>query len=181
MGKIFSFFLELLKTVFLALIVVVPIRVFIFEPFIVKGNSMEPNFRQGDYLIIDKLSFLFRQPKRGEVVVFNYPLNPRQRFIKRIIALPGEKIEMKDGKVKINEQYLKEEYLSNSIQTTDDLDIVVPQNQYFVLGDNRFSSLDSRQWGTLPKSNIIGRVLFALRFNLSFPYISFKKISLPAY
>jgi signal peptidase I len=181
MGKTLSFFFELLKTVLLALAIVLPIRFFIFEPFVVKGTSMEPNFHQGDYLIIDKLSFRFRPPQRGEVIIFNYPLNPKQRFIKRIIGLPGEKVQIKEGRVEINGKPLQERYLPENILTPGELEMTIPENQYFVLGDNRLSSLDSRQWGSLPRRNIVGRVLFDLRFSISFPYFSVKKISSPLY
>jgi signal peptidase I len=100
--KVLDFFKEILQTVILALLIVLPIRLFIFQPFIVKGQSMEPTFEDGDYLIIDEITYRFREPKRGEVVVFKNPMNERQRFIKRIIGLPGETVEVSDGKIFIS-------------------------------------------------------------------------------
>ena len=101
MKKFYSFIWETAKIIIIALIIVVPIRYFLFQPFFVKGQSMEPNFESGDYLIIDELSYRLREPQRGEVVVFKYPNDPSQRYIKRIVALPEERIEIKEGRVVI--------------------------------------------------------------------------------
>ena len=180
MRAISSFFLfiwEILKIVFIALVIVIPIRYFLFQPFIVKGQSMEPNFENGNYLIIDELSFRFRDPRREEVVVFRYPRNPSQRFIKRIIGLPGEKIEIKAGSIMVNDQILDEsEYLPFGLQTPGNIQISLNENEYFVLGDNRISSFDSRQWGPLPRKNIIGRVYFR-----AWPFTALAKFEAPAY
>jgi len=161
----FQFWWEILKIVILALVIVIPIRYFLFQPFLVKGQSMEPNFHDDDYLIIDEISYRFREPKRGEVIVFRYPGNPSQRFIKRIIGLPGETVEIKDGEViiikDVQSQILDESnYLSPSLKTSGNLKITLNQNEYYVLGDNRWVSADSRSWGTLPKKYITGRVVF---------------------
>lgn len=166
MKKVLDFFWEILQIVILALIIVVPIRYFIFQPFIVKGQSMEPNFEDGDYLIIDEISYRFRKPQRGEVIVFKNPLNPGQRFIKRIIALPGETIEIKEGKIEIlNEKgnFVLDEknYLPSSI-TNGEIKITLGNDEYFVLGDNRNFSFDSRQFGPLKEKYIIGRVFLRL-------------------
>jgi signal peptidase I len=127
---------------------------------------MEPNFEDGDYLIIDELSYRFREPKRGEVLVFKNPKNPHQRFIKRIIGLPGEKILIENGKITIfkgNEsQVLNELSYLNSPWTNGNLEISLGENEYFVLGDNRNYSFDSRYFGPLPKKYIVGRVLLRL-------------------
>jgi len=180
MRAISSFFLfiwEILKIVIIALVIVIPIRYFLFQPFIVKGQSMEPNFENGNYLIIDELSFRFRDPRREEVVVFRYPRNPSQRFIKRIIGLPGEKIEIKAGSIMVNDQILDEsEYLPFGLQTPGNIQISLNENEYFVLGDNRISSFDSRQWGPLPRKNIIGRVYFR-----AWPFTALAKFEAPAY
>jgi len=163
-----NFVWETLKIVFLALVIVLPIRYFIFQPFIVKGQSMEPNFQQGNYLIIDELSYRLRDPERGEVIVFKYPYNPSQRYIKRIIGLPGETIEIKDQRVKIfdnqgEEMVLKENtYLPEGDLTLGNTRLTLKEDEFFVLGDNRLSSSDSRAWGVLPRTNIIGKVLFRL-------------------
>ena len=168
MGKLKNFFIftwEILKIILLALVIVVPIRYFLFQPFLVKGQSMEPTFQNSDYLIIDEISYRFREPERGEVVVFKYPRNPSQRFIKRIIGLPGETVEIKDGEVIIikddKTQILDESsYLPESLKTPGNLRIALAENEFFVLGDNRRLSADSRSWGPLSMENIIGRVFF---------------------
>jgi len=166
MKKVLDFFIELLKTVILALAIVLPIRFFLFQPFIVKGQSMEPNFENGDYLIIDEITYRFREPKRGEVIVFKFPKNERQRFIKRIVGLPGETIEISQGKIKIENEkgsfYLDEsKYLSENY-TVGEFKISLGKDEYFVLGDNRFHSLDSRAFGPIHKRQIIGRVILRL-------------------
>ncbi|MBZ9569333.1 signal peptidase I [Patescibacteria group bacterium] len=161
----FIFIWDILKIIFLALVIVVPIRYFLFQPFLVKGQSMEPTFQNSDYLIIDEISYRFREPERGEVVVFKYPQNPSQRFIKRIIGLPGETVEIKEGKVIIikddKTQVLDESsYLPKALKTSGNLRITLAENEFFVLGDNRRLSADSRSWGPLFRENIIGRVFF---------------------
>ena len=180
MKAFFSFFLfvwEILKIVLIALVIVIPIRYFLFQPFIVKGQSMEPNFENSNYLIVDELSYRFRDPQRGEVVVFRYPKNISQRFIKRIIGLPGEKIEIEAGVVMMNGKILDEsKYLPSGVQTTGNTQISLDENEYFVLGDNRISSFDSRQWGVLPRKNIVGRVYFR-----AWPITDLTKIEVPSY
>jgi len=179
--KVLSSFLlfvwEILKIVIIALVIVIPIRYFLFQPFIVKGQSMEPNFEDSNYLIVDELSYRFRDPQRGEVVVFRYPRNVSQRFIKRIIGLPGEKIEIEAGVVMVDGKILDEsEYFPSGVQTLGNIQISLDENEYFVLGDNRISSFDSRQWGTLPRKNIIGRVYFR-----AWPITDLTKFEVPSY
>lgn len=181
MKNLLSFIWEISKIVIIALLIVVPIRYFLFQPFFVRGQSMEPNFENGDYLIIDELSFRFRDAQRGEVVVFKYPQNPSQRYIKRIIGLPGEIIEIKDGEIIVfsqeGSQVLNESgYLSSNAFTSGDVRIVLDGNEYFVLGDNRISSSDSRRWGPLSRENIIGRVAFR-----AWPFAVLAKIEAPSY
>ena len=180
MRAISSFFLfiwEILKIVIIALVIVIPIRYFLFQPFIVKGQSMEPNFENSNYLIVDELSYRFRDPQRGEVVVFRYPRNVSQRFIKRIIGLPGEKIEIEASVVMVDGKILDEsEYFPSGVQTLGNIQISLDENEYFVLGDNRISSFDSRQWGTLPRKNIIGRVYFR-----AWPITDLTKFEAPTY
>ncbi len=181
MKKVLVFVWEIVKIVITALLIVVPIRYFIFQPFFVKGQSMEPNFETGDYLIIDELSFRFREPQRGEVVVFKYPKNLSQRYIKRIIGLPGETVEIKDGKVIIfngqEGQVLDESgYLPLNLPTLGNTRLSLKENEYFVLGDNRVSSSDSRYWGPLPRNDIIGRVYIR-----AWPFTAFAKIMAPTY
>lgn len=181
MRNFFLFIWETGKIVIVALLIVVPIRLFLFQPFFVRGQSMEPNFENGDYLIVDEISYRFRNPQRGEVIVFKNPQNPSQRLIKRIIGLPGETIEIKDGQVIIYNQKEKMvlnelDYLPAGHQTPGQVYLTLAKNQYFVLGDNRLSSADSRRWGPLPRKNIIGRVFFR-----PWPFTALAKIELPTY
>lgn len=163
--KYLSVIWEFLKIVVIAALIVLPIRYFIFQPFIVKGESMAPNFQTGDYLIIDEISYIISNPERGDVVVLKYPLDTRQRFIKRVIGLPGETVDIKEGKITISkngETFVLEEkkYLFDLKATDDNLTIALKENQYFVLGDNRPFSYDSRRWGALPRKDIIGKAVF---------------------
>jgi len=181
--KILSQIWELAKIFLIALAIVVPVRYFLFQPFIVRGDSMVPNFHSGDYLIIDEISYRLSPPQRGDVIVFKYPQNPNHRFIKRIIGLPGETIEIQDGRITIynkegQTQVLDEEvYLPGAENNTyGNLRIVLGEDEYFVLGDNRSYSSDSRNWGALPRNNIIGKVFIRI-----FPLASLGKIINPAY
>jgi signal peptidase I len=175
------FIWDISKIIIIALLIVLPIRYFVFQPFFVRGESMEPNFHNGDYLIIDELSYQFRAPQRGEVIVFKYPSDPSQRYIKRIVGLPGETISIQDGQVfifqdGINQLLEETEYLSQFVQTAGDVQTALDKNEYFVLGDNRSLSADSRRWGALPEENIIGRVFFR-----AWPFAVLAKIEAPAY
>lgn len=181
MKKLLSSILEVLKMVIIAALIVIPIRYFVFQPFLVKGQSMEPNFGNGDYLIVDEISYRFRDPQRGEVIVFKFPPNPSQRFIKRIIGLPEETVEVKNGKVAIYKdgepQVLDESiYLSSSLTTKGDIRVVLGENEYFVLGDNRDFSFDSRRFGSLPEKKIVGRVFLRV-----WPFVALAKFKVPAY
>ncbi len=153
---------EFIKVVAISLLIVIPIRTYVAQPFIVEGSSMEPNYHNGEYLIIDELSYAFRAPERGEVVVFRYPLMPSEFFIKRLIGLPGETIEIRNNKIFVNNEPIDELYLPNNFQTGPDNIVKLSGNQYFVMGDNRAASSDSRIWGTLPRKNITGKVLLRL-------------------
>lgn len=159
---------EFLKIALISLAVVLPVRFFVAQPFVVRGASMEPNFQEGQYLIIDEASYYFRAPERGEIVVFRYPNEPSEFFIKRIIGLPGEQVEVRDGKVWIiNHNHpggfaLTEPYLPSDELTTYDTSVTLADQQYFVLGDNRVFSSDSRRWGPLDKKYLTGRVLLRL-------------------
>jgi len=177
MRETLSFFWEITKIVIIALAIVIPIRYFIFQPFLVKGHSMEPNFEAGDYLIVEEVSYRFRDPHRGEVIVFRYPQNPSKRYIKRIIGLPGETVEVRDGNIFLNNNLLSEEnYLQALLRTPGNILITLNENEYFVLGDNRFASYDSRRWGALPGEDIIGRA-----FIRAWPITALEKIEAPIY
>lgn len=163
MKNVFSFILEILKISLIALAIVIPIRYFLFQPFFVKGESMDPNFANGDYLIVDEISYHFRAPERGEVVVFRAPTDQSQRFIKRIIGLPGETVNINNGKITIynnsgNKILDESGYLGNTT-TGGDMSVALKSNEYFVLGDNRPFSFDSRMFGPITKESIIGRVV----------------------
>ena len=182
MKNILLFIWEMSKIVIIALLIVMPIRYFIFQPFFVRGASMEPNFQNGNYLIVDEISYRLSSPKRGEVVVFKYPLNPSQRYIKRIIGLPGETVEVKDGKVNVYNpngvpQILDElNYLPESAATFGNAGFQLADSEYFVLGDNRAASSDSRSWGVLPRENIIGKVFLRV-----WPFAALAMVGTPAY
>ena len=161
-----SFFTELLKFVVVAAVIVLPVRLFVAQPFIVSGESMSPTFENGEYLIVDELTYRFNEPERGDVVIFRYPRNPKEFFIKRIIGLPGETVVVQDNTVSItttdgatltlDEPYIKN--LGNGANATYEVD----QNSYFVMGDNRPESSDSRIWGLMPRENLIGRAFVRL-------------------
>lgn len=175
------FFLEVIKVFVLAFIIIVPIRVFLFQPFFVQGASMEPNFNDGEYLIINELGYKetsiggkesffsvepFKELERGDVIVFRYPKNPSQFFIKRVVGLPEERIEIKKGVVRIYNLQRPEgfvlnedEYLDSSIKTSGDIVSQMEGDEYFVMGDNRSASHDSRSWGTLNENMVMGKVL----------------------
>ncbi|MFZ2193112.1 MAG: signal peptidase I [Candidatus Moraniibacteriota bacterium] len=177
-----GFVLEIIKIILLAFIIIVPIRVFLFQPFFVQGASMEPTFENEQYLIINEFGFKkttigikdinlfsvnpFRKIERQKVLVFRYPKNPKQYFIKRVIGLPGEKIEIKNGAVKIfntenpNGFVLDEgSYLSKDVRTVGDMTMTLKDTEYFMMGDNRMFSSDSRYWGPIADNLIIGEVL----------------------
>jgi signal peptidase I len=161
-----SFFTELLKFVVVAAVIVLPVRLFVAQPFIVSGESMSPTFENGEYLIIDELSYRLTEPKRGDVVIFRYPRNPKEFFIKRIIGLPGETVSLRGNQVQIQTAQgamltLDEPYIKN-IGNGADATYTVDQGAYFVMGDNRPESSDSRIWGFMPRENLIGRALVRL-------------------
>jgi signal peptidase I len=164
--EVVEFTWEILKIVIISLAIIVPIRYFLIQPFFVNGASMEPNFQNGDYLIVDEISYRFDAPERGDVVIFRYPLDPSQFFIKRVIGLPGENIKVEDGKVFINGKVLDESKYLQNIDTAGSIEVKLAENEYFVLGDNRQASSDSRKWGEVDKKFIIGRAwLRAWPFN----------------
>ncbi len=154
---------EWFKVIVVALIISLPIRYFIAEPFIVNGASMDPTFSTGQFLIVDRLTYRFEKPERGDVIVFEYPNNPDIYYIKRIIALPGETIKVVSGKVTIfNKENLDgfsldESYVSTTHASTENFEKTLPENHYFVMGDNRSQSSDSRVWGSLEFERIVGR------------------------
>lgn len=162
-GAVLASILEMAQVIAVSLIIVFLVRSYIIQPFLVKGASMEPNFQDGNYLIIDEVTYQLREPQRGEVIVFKYPRDPKQYFIKRIVGLPNERVEIKDQKIKIyNSQNpdgmeLNESYLQPSDATKGNITVQLSANEYFVLGDNRPFSSDSRYWGAVSRDLIVGR------------------------
>ncbi len=170
MKKFLVFVWEITKVTAISLAIILPVRYYLIQPFYVKGASMEPNFYDHEYLIIDEISYRFSPPERGQVVVFRYPLNPQEYFIKRVIGLPGEEVEIKDGGVwiynaenpegfKLQEEYLPDNLLTFS-QAGGGERVPIGLGQYYVLGDNRNASKDSRSFGPVNSSFITGKVLF---------------------
>jgi len=168
---------EIVKMVFWVVVIIVPIRVFLIQPFFVQGASMEPNFEDKQYLIVNELGYKttsigsafivkpFKELQRGDVVVFRYPKNPSVFYIKRIVGLPGEKIEISADKVKIfNSEnpsgFVLDEgkYLSASVMTSGEINMTLG-DEYFVMGDNREYSSDSRSWGPVPADDVMGKVV----------------------
>ena len=157
---------DLFTLAFLIVVVVIPIRLFIVSPFVVDGDSMHPTFENLDYLIINEFWYYFAEPARGDVVVFRYPKDTTKFFIKRIIGLPGDTITIDGGRVTIKntdnpEGFVMEEpYVKN--QSSNQLSVTLKQGEYFVMGDNRIASSDSRIWGVLPRNLIVGRAFLRL-------------------
>ncbi len=157
------FILEVLQIIIISSAIIIPIRYFLIQPFYVKGASMEPNFYDQEYLIVDELSFRLRGPDRGEVVVFRYPKDLSEFFIKRVVGLPGETVEVNNGNVMIyndinpNGMLLEEKYLEGE-KTFGKKRVTLGSGEYYVLGDNRDESLDSRSFGPIKEEHLIGRV-----------------------
>lgn len=160
-------FWEILRFTLIAIIVVLPVRWYIAQPFIVSGASMEQTFHNNEYLIVDQVTYRFREPERGEVIIFRYPNDPSKYFIKRVIGLPGETVSIEDNTITItNEEnpnglVLEEPYIGDVV--TDGSQVVtLGEEEYFVMGDNRDHSSDSRSWGALEKDEIVGRAWLRL-------------------
>ncbi len=158
-GSFLGLVFETIKVVLISMAIILPIRYFLIQPFYVEGASMEPTFNSNEYLLVDEITFRFQEPKRGEVVVFRYPRDPRQFYIKRVIALPGDTITIQRGKIRINNQELTEPYVDELRLGDSNLEpLTIPADQYYLMGDNRSNSLDSRIFGPVDKKFVIGRV-----------------------
>lgn len=193
---------EIIKTVGIFLIAIVFFRFYLFQPFLVKGSSMEPNFHEGEYLVVNELNYHLGSPKRGDVVVFKHPepacsdfvnasyvnrvflQGPCTNYIKRVIGLPGETVTVRDGNVYIKkkgsstEEQLKESYIVENTPTLGNQTRTMGENEFFVLGDNRYpnASSDSREWGVLPRSHITGKA-----FILLYPFDKLGVVKSPSY
>lgn len=157
---------DIIKFVIIAILIVIPIRMFIAQPFVVSGESMFSTFNDGEYLIVDEISYLLGDPHRGDVVIFRYPNDTKRFFIKRIIGMPNEEVKINSGKVTVfNKEHpsgftLDEPYIAEEFNTTGSFK--TGNDEYFVLGDNRNRSSDSRVWGNLPKKLMMGRAYLRL-------------------
>ncbi len=167
-----SFFKDIVKFAVIAIVIVVPFRLYVAQPFIVSGASMDPTFVDGQYLIVDQLSYEIGSPNRGDVIIFKYPKDTTKYFIKRVIGLPGETVRISGEQVSISGAEhaqsftLPESYVARENAKSDDFTITLSAGEYFVLGDNRLGSLDSRAWGPVPEKLITGRPLLrVLPFN----------------
>lgn len=174
---------ETIRVVIISLIIIFIVRSFVIQPFFVKGSSMMPNFHDGDYLIVNEIGYRLQKPQRGDVIIFKYPLDPGEYFIKRVIGLPGETVEIKDEKVTIynnqhSEGFVLDEsaYLSKSIPTQGEIRQKLNDGEYYVLGDNRTASSDSRRWGILDQKFIIGKAWVR-----AWPFNDFKVFEDPGY
>jgi signal peptidase I len=159
---------EIVKFTIFAVIITLVVRTYIAQPFIVSGASMDPTFHNMQYLIVDQLTYNFYEPKRDDVVIFKYPNNPKIFYIKRIIGLPGEKVEIANGVIRIinkenpDGMILDDTHVSESKKSHDSSSVVLRNNEYFVMGDNRKESSDSRVWGPLERKYIVGRPFLRL-------------------
>jgi signal peptidase I len=151
-----SFLKEILETVVLALVLFVGINAVVAR-IRVDGESMEPTLNSGEYVMVNRLSYRFSSPHRGDIIVFHFPGNPQEEYIKRIIGLPGDDVLVRNGQVYINGQLLEESYISVKIDYTGTWH--VEDGQLFVLGDNRNNSSDSHDWGTVPMSYVVGKAV----------------------
>ncbi|MFA7309103.1 MAG: signal peptidase I [Patescibacteria group bacterium] len=198
--EVVAFVWDVGKTLFIVVGLAFIIRFYLVQPFYVEGQSMDPNFNNGEYLLIDELSYKFTEPKRGEVIVFKPQINTYQNYIKRVIALPGEKVQFNQGvtiskgsdskAVKLPEPYLQDQVVENTIGPDSG---IIEDGNYYVMGDNRTQSSDSRVFGAVSKKNIIGRVWLYIkiapwkqikigRLSISIPKITkIGQISKPTY
>ncbi len=162
-GGILLFVLEIVQIVVIAAAIIIPIRYFLVQPFYVRGASMEPTFLDREYLLIDEITYRFREPQRGDVVVFRYPRDPSEFFIKRVIGLPGDTVDVANGKVIVTNDLhsggvvLEEEYTSVP-GTTGTEHVTLNPDEYFLMGDNRPASMDSRSFGPVKREYVVGRV-----------------------
>lgn len=153
------FWSEIFESVVIAVLLAVLIRLFILEPFYIPSGSMEPTLREHDRIIVSKLNYLWAEPQRGDIIVFKYPRDPKRNFVKRIIAVGGETVALKNSRLYINGQEVPEDYLPPGLRFADFGPVSVPEGYFFMLGDNRNNSEDSRVWGFLPRRLIVGKAL----------------------
>lgn len=164
--RLLSYIFDILQTVVLAAAMFVVIYLFAAQPHQVRGASMEPNFHNGEYILTEKVSYKFRSPKRGEVIIFAAPNRPDVDYIKRVIGVPGDRIRLNAGIIYINDQPMKEQYELPDLRTypgrflQENQEFLMPADTFFVMGDNRSHSSDSREFGPIRKETIVGHALF---------------------
>ncbi len=164
--QLWAFFLDFLETIVVSLAIFAVVYLFLFQPHQVEGRSMEPNFQNGEYILTDKVSYRFREPSIGDVVVFHSPQDETVDFIKRIVAVSGDKIEVKGGYVILNGNRLDETFINDPGKVSqgrflrESVVAEVPTGQFVVMGDNRLHSSDSREWGFVTAEQIVGRAFF---------------------
>jgi len=151
---------ELLQSLIIAILLATVIRLFVMSPFFIPSPSMVPTLQIGDRIIVSKMAYYFHPPQRGDVMVFKYPVDPSKDYVKRLIAVGGEVIALKNSKLYINGYEVPENYLPPGLRFSDYGPVRVPQGKYFMLGDNRNNSSDSRFWSFLPENLIIGKAVF---------------------
>ncbi|MBC9783380.1 signal peptidase I [Heliobacterium chlorum] len=150
---------EIAEAVLIAVVLAFVIRFFLFQPFYIPSGSMEPTLMPLDRIIVSKVNYYFSEPKRGDIIVFRYPLDESRDFVKRVIALGGETVEIRNNQLYVNGEKISEPYLP-PLKMEDFGPKAVPEGQLFVMGDNRNHSDDSRRWGFVPRNNIIGKAVF---------------------
>jgi signal peptidase I len=173
----FGCFYELTKWLIVLVILLSMVHFFIASISIVDGVSMEPSLHSGEMMVVNRWQYLFGEPKRGDIVTLKFPGDPEhKKYVKRLIGLPGNEVKIENGTVYINRIKLNEKYLASDTYTTPDLTRVLGNDEYFVLGDNRDNSNDSRIWGPANKRYLIGSGLFIL-----WPVKNFGEIKNPVY
>jgi len=150
---------EILESIIIAVILALLIRTFILQPFYIPSGSMEPSLMVQDHIIVNKLSYRFWEPQRGDIVVFKYPRDTKRDFVKRLIGKPGEEVVIRNSQLYIDGKPIAENYLPEGLKFNDFGPVKVPENSFLMLGDNRNSSDDSRVWGPLPRDLIIGKAV----------------------
>ncbi|MDO4281531.1 MAG: signal peptidase I [Peptococcaceae bacterium] len=161
-GRVMGVFKDYILPVVIALAIVIVLRMFVLGMYYVPSGSMIPTLQINDKVVVTKLSYKMHEPERGDVVVFKYPPNeeqglPEKDYVKRLIGLPGEKLEIKNNTVYINDMPVEEPYVNSNTNMPDYGPITIPEGEYFMMGDNRNDSSDSRVWGFVPEEYLIGK------------------------
>ncbi|ABZ84745.1 signal peptidase i [Heliomicrobium modesticaldum Ice1] len=151
---------EIAEAVLVAVALAFLIRYFLFQPFYIPSGSMEPTLKPLDRIIVSKVNYWFSEPALGQIIVFRYPVDPSRDFVKRVIAVGGETVKIRNNQVYVNDRPIPEPYLPPNLRMSDYGPVTVPEGKFFVMGDNRNHSDDSRIWGFVPRDNVIGQAVF---------------------